>query len=803
MEDQLENTPQQLPALEAAPAFNYFPFFNQKQPVFVLILIGIIFYCTSLYNEYALDDGIIIHQNDYVLKGLRGVKDIVTKDAYNSFYKRMNAKDQLQGGRYRPLPIITYAIEQELIGTYRTGKYMHVEDLNHNDVLDDDEVTYKKEDGTTATSYEYNAFKDENSDGVPQPNECYNCWDSNQNFRNDPAEDLNQDGVFNEIDCQVNGAMLRHFDNIWLYVLASILIYLLFRNHIFKNSPDMAFLAALIFLIHPIHSEVVANVKSRDEIFSLIFISLCFLYSFRFIESKKIADGALACVMFLLALLSKEYAVMLYILVPIGLYVFNNAKLNLKKIAAPTLIFLALAIMLCVINASHIDLPVPQFTIYVLATGLYVLLIAFAFRSSFRDKDASSLLTGFFIFGLCYLSLRLNATNMSPGVPDTELLNNPYLLATGEEQFATKVFVLLKYFALSVLPYRLISDYSYSAIAYRHLTDASFIISLLLNLTLLVLTIKLIAKRHVLGFALAVYLLWLIMLGNFFYAIGATMHESYLFHSSVGVAIIFSWLIIKGFDKMQSISFSSKRMALAGTSILLIVLCGCKTWERNWDWKNDVTLFLKDVKTSPNSVLILGNAGARWIDLADTKEITGVAIPGEDPAKFNDYNGQLKITDEEMTAGGYATKHEAALKRGIGYLERAVQLHPRYVNGFLNLGLAHFKLGEDNKAIYYWKCAEDLYPNNPYLRNYYQVYYNMLKNRGDNAFKAGNYTLAVTEFNRWAIVKPLDAEAWYNLAGAYFNLKKYASARKNLNKALAINPNYKEAKEMLLLIPEK
>ena len=99
---------------ELKNTFKYFPFLNQKQPIIILALIGFIFYGTSIYNEYALDDGIIIHQNDYVIKGMKGIKEIMTKDAYDSFYRRMNATDQLAGGRYRPLSVISFAIEQIL-----------------------------------------------------------------------------------------------------------------------------------------------------------------------------------------------------------------------------------------------------------------------------------------------------------------------------------------------------------------------------------------------------------------------------------------------------------------------------------------------------------------------------------------------------------------------------------------------------------------------------------------------------------------------------------------------------------------
>ena len=172
---------------ELKNTFHFFPFKNQAAPFIVIILLGLIFNLTSLHNEYALDDGIIIHQNDHVIKGVKGIKDIMTKDAYESFYRRMNATDQLAGGRYRPLSVVSFAIEQEFIGAYpKDGLY-------------------------------------------PQ-----RCWDTNQNKKDDVEEDINDDGVFNEVDCQVKGASLRHFVNIITLIIGVILLFLFFRNYIFK-----------------------------------------------------------------------------------------------------------------------------------------------------------------------------------------------------------------------------------------------------------------------------------------------------------------------------------------------------------------------------------------------------------------------------------------------------------------------------------------------------------------------------------------------------------------------------------------
>jgi hypothetical protein len=388
-------------------------------------------------------------------------------------------------------------------------------------------------------------------------------------------------------------------------------------------------------------------------------------------------------------------------------------------------------------------------------------------------------------------------------VPDTEILNNPYLLANGEERFATKGYVLLKYFWLQCFPHPLSSDYSYNTIEYRHFTSWDFIISIILHIGLVIAAIHYTLKKHILGFALLTYIVFALMIGNVLMDIGATMGERLIFHSSIGFCIGAAYLILKGFDKLSLFNFNLKKVSLMAIVLVITFLFGCKTWERNWDWKNDVTLFLKDVNTMPNSVLVLGNAGARWVDLADTKEVTGVQVVGQDSTRYNDYNGTLHITDEEVKKGGpfsptgYKNKRETALYKGIGFLTHAVDLHPRYVNGYLNLGLAFFKLRKDFEALYYWKNAERLYPNNPYLRNYYQVFANDLKQRGAMAFNRGRMDSAAIAYNKWAILSPGDPEAWYNLGGAYFNTQRYALAKNAWERALLINPNYAEVKKVL------
>ncbi|MCC6371011.1 MAG: tetratricopeptide repeat protein [Bacteroidia bacterium] len=788
--------------------FKYFTFLNHKLAMIIIGIVGFTFYITSINGEYALDDGIIIHQNDHVIKGVRGIKDIMTRDAYESFYRRMCATDQLAGGRYRPLSVVSFAIEQEIIGSYRTGLYMKVEDSNHNGVLDKDMVSYTSPCGRPETNYEYNDFVDQNGDGQAQPNECYNCWDLNKNFKNEWDEDLNVDGIFNEVDCQVYGANVRHFNNIWTFALGCMLLYLVFSRYFFRTNQDLAFLAALLFTMHPIHSEAIANVKSRDEIFSLIFISLTFFYVFRYLELKKSVDIFWSCLMFLLALLSKEYAVFLLFLVPLAVYHFTENDFDIKKFFDTKefrqTLFVGAAFTISAFVMLYLkrdfDMHAPPgakpIKTFWLFPFMYILVGIFLMGNS-KKNNFHKLLSWFYFVLLFYLAMRLVAVKLKPGVPDTEILNNPYLLANGQERFATKGYVLLKYLILQVFPHPLSSDYSYNTIEYRHFTSWDFILSMVIHLGMVYFAVKLILKKHILGFALATYIIFALMIGNVLMDIGATMGERLIFHSSIGFCIAMAYGILWGLDKLTAMSFNLRKASLMFFVLVVTFLYGCKTWERNWDWKNDVTLFLKDVKTMPHSVLVLGNAGARWVDLADTKEVTGVQVVGQDSTRFNDYNGTLKITDEEVKEGGFKNKREAALNKGIKFLKHAVELHPRYVNGYLNLGLASFKLRNDFDALYYWKNAERLYPNNPYLRNYYSVFANDLKSRGITAFNRGRMDSAAMAYNKWTILTPGDAEAWYNLGGAYFNQQKFALAKKSWERALMINPNYNEVKQVL------
>lgn len=110
-----------------APPFTpdpHIPFwlYNFKIETVIVVILAFVFYFNTTRNSYALDDTLVIVQNEYVLEGFAGIPDILTKDCYDSYYKQINSSDQVPGGRYRPLSIVTFAIEQQFFGAIPKDK---------------------------------------------------------------------------------------------------------------------------------------------------------------------------------------------------------------------------------------------------------------------------------------------------------------------------------------------------------------------------------------------------------------------------------------------------------------------------------------------------------------------------------------------------------------------------------------------------------------------------------------------------------------------------------------------------------
>lgn len=640
-----------------------------KQQLILLLAVSFAFYFNSIYNEYALDDDIVLNKNQYVQDGIKGIGDIMSKDAYDSFYRSMQAGDQLSGGRYRPLSLVTFAFEEEFFG-FTEGTTVSFTQNNT-------EYTGK----ITKTIFDEKEVRIVDANG----------------------KEVTKKIKLQDINGFKNLYHIRHLFNVLYFVLSVGVLFYLLYFHLLKNYRDVAFLTALLFAIHPIHTEVVANVKSRDEIFSLLFICMTFIFAFRWREVRKKSLLILACAMYFLALLSKEWGITMVALIPI------------------------------------------------------------AFVIIYKDNISSAVIKSFpfFIIAAAYLAMRVKFVGLGNTTPQEEILNNPYLYATGTEKAATKIVVLLKYLSLQFFPYPLSADYSYKTIAYRTFGSWDVLLSLIVHGAILFYAMKLFFKKHILSFALFFYLGHLALVSNFLFDIGATMGERLIYHSSLGFCMAASYWIVAGLNKINDKKI--QQVVLFPIIGILVFFFASKTIERNREWKNDHTLFIRDAKHVTESIMANGNAGKSFLEKA------ALAFNEKDSVMFYRHLDSAEF-----------------------YLIRSFKNHPNYYIGRLNMGYIWFLRKDYEKAEEHWNIAASVFPRQGHdnlWKRYDEPLAQAFHIKGLQAGGKKDFESARKYIEKAVAYQPRNSTYWADLGGAYFSMQKYDAALKCWEQALALDPS--------------
>lgn len=536
------------------------------------IIVGVlafVFYANTFQNENALDDYMVISKNEYVYEGFAGLPDIFTKDTYDSYWKQMNTSNSLTGGRYRPLSVATFAIEQQFFGTVPKSLVDSV--MHHTD------------------------------------------WGEMQ---------AHPDQQF------LRNMHIRHFFNVLWFTLSVVVLLYFLRYVVFKSDPLIAFLAVMLFTIHPIHTEVVANVKSSDEILSLLFICLTFIFAFKHQEHKEkkwlLYFGLLS---YFLAFLSKEYAISLIILLPLSFFLFN--KYSFSKSVVASLPYLGVMILYIIIRLQIVTSP---------------------------GENANS-----------------------------DIINDPYALASASEKLATQIATPLNYLKLLIFPQSLSADYSYNSIPYKDFASPLVWLSILVHLAMIRLFFYYLKRKGVLSFAIAFYLVNLLLICNLIFNIGGTMGERLIYHSSVGFCIAVAYFLFKGAEMIKPAL--TGRIALISCVFILIIICGFRTIDRNKDWKNDTVLFTHDLEVVPNSLLANSNVAAYMISKGDMEK--------DEQAKNED------------------------LHKGISLLDKIILINKNNTTSYFNKALAYNKLKMPDSVVATLNTLYTIAPNYPQLSQLY------------------------------------------------------------------------------------
>lgn len=336
-----------------------------------------------------------------------------------------------------------------------------------------------------------------------------------------------------------------HLINVLLYALACLLMLkaltLLFADvEISLGLLPFPLIIALLFTAHPLHTEVVANIKGRDEILGLIGFALLAIMALRFARDQRPVWLFAMVPVFILSILSKESALTYLAAVP--------------------------------------------------------LLVLFRMKRPSREMWQVLLTLGAGL--VAYVVIRVAAVGTPPADTEVkELLNNPWLEASSAEKLATLFYTWIRYIALILFPHPLTFDYYPWHITYKSLGHGAVLVSLVFFTGLGIYSLKKLRKPNLPALGFMLFVILFSSQSNLLVNIGSFMNERFVFVALVGILIMLGWLL---FEWLPGKMAGGNRIALS-LFVLMMIGFSAKTVIRNRVWKDDFTLFTHDVNISKNS----------------------------------------------------------------------------------------------------------------------------------------------------------------------------------------------------------
>ncbi len=121
-----------------------------------------------------------------------------------------------------------------------------------------------------------------------------------------------------------------HLNAVFFHTLISILVFFIIKKIVEKK--DIALIAALIFAVHPIHTERVANMTAGFDLLGIFLFLLSFyFYVLHSKNNNNLKYFAFSLIAFVFALFASEEAITLPFLVILYEFSFNKEGFNIKK----------------------------------------------------------------------------------------------------------------------------------------------------------------------------------------------------------------------------------------------------------------------------------------------------------------------------------------------------------------------------------------------------------------------------------------------------------------------------------------
>jgi len=457
-----------------------------------------------------------------------------------------------------------------------------------------------------------------------------------------------------------------HLTNLLFHIFSCILIFALIE--LLFHSRLIAFISTLLFSVHPIHTEAVSFISGRVDVVPPAFFLLSLVLFLRYAFGGKKLLYVFSILSFAIALLTKEMALTLPLIILYIDYAFLS-RLDIKKVIKNFLRY-------------HLG--------FFVTTGVY-LIIRF-----------------YVIGGIVIRETAKVGINFIPGVSPLWRL-------------FTVIKILTFHIRLLFFPYNLH--------IYRQFTPSNSLFEPIVLTGLVILTLLLfVASRNIkrypiVSFSIFWFFITILPVSNILPR-DNIFAERFLYIPSVGfcmgMGFLFSWLLRKN---IKTSLFNWKKL-LSVLFILLIVALGRVTYERNKVWQNDFTLWYDTAKRSPNSKVAHISLGVVYskmnlLDRAVEEAKKAIEIDSNYYAPYNllgvtylksglldqaeeEFHKVIKYTDYSSFAYeglsviyGIRGQYEEAIEAGLIALKK----NPYNVEARRNLAICYISVGRIDEAI--------------------------------------------------------------------------------------------------------
>ncbi len=522
-----------------------------------------------------------------------------------------------------------------------------------------------------------------------------------------------------------NNPFVGHLFNVLLFSLLSMLVFKL-ALILFKNKILPALFAGLFFVFHPIHSEVVAYIKSVDEILCLVLFVGALLFLEKYLRDSKKQNLYLAAGAYLLSMFSKESAVTFVLLIPLFIFFISAKKqTNILKIS-----------------------------VYFVVPVLFFLLVRKQVMGNYDHGKMIGKIDNFLI---------------AAGSPS--------------EKLASSINMLGAYVKLLFVPYPLVSDYSFHHFPFASFKNVKVLLTLALLFAMIWFAFRKLKEKNLISLMLFWFLITIAIASNIFYLIGTNFGERLLFAPSLAFCFALAYFLFVYLPQKEKIRTLVTRLRAGkidiGFSVALLIAYGFICVSRNAEWKSEYTLAKADVAKNPNSArLHVFYAGGLRNEIIFNKN-SEVIQKTNLPLIRQHLVDAIRIYPEYGTAHlAFAEyfMHRDSMRPAIAQLNLALYNLPRSPRVLSALGNCYINLHQYDSAMMYIKTGLNFTPNHPDLiAKYGAALLNL--NKPDSAIYLLKQADAMSPGNPWNLEQLAKA---YRIKNDSLNAAVYEKKRLEL-----------------------